>query len=164
MVIPFDCFGHGTHVAGTIVADARNANASQPFVGVAPKATVLMYRVFGCSGGTPDDMVVEAMAHALVDGAQIISLSLGGINGWSENPLGVISNRVAQRGVFVSVAAGNEGSTGLFMASNLAVGANPLAIASVDTIAQVAWNAFSVNRTIVRHGAIFSNALAVFLN
>jgi hypothetical protein len=94
-------------------------------------------------------LIIDGIARALVDGAHIISLSLGGTNGWSEDPGTVIANRVAERGVFMSIAAGNEGDVGLFTASAPAAGVNSMAIASVDSISVVAWNALSGNRTTV---------------
>lgn len=137
-------------MSGTILADARNANASQPFVGVAPEATIFMYRIFGCTGDSANDVIIDAMARAFTDGVDIISMSLGLANGWSENAESVIASRIAERGVFMSIAAGNDGKNGLFEASDPAVGSNAMAVASVDNIQLVAWNAMtSENYSIV---------------
>lgn len=148
---PLDvCAGHGTHVSGIIAADARNANASQPFVGVAPGVTLYMYRVFGCTGGVTDDILIAAMTQAATDGADIISMSLGGSSGWSEAPAGVVASRIAGSGVFLSIAAGNSGAQGLFDASSPATGLNVAAVASVDNIQYVAYPATTgQNQTIV---------------
>lgn len=143
---PFDnCAGHGTHVAGIIAADARNANASQPFIGVAPGATLYMYRIFGCTGGTSTELIIDAMSRAFVDGAQILSLSLGGTDGWSEEPANVVGERIASRGTFLSIAAGNDGAAGAFDASSPASGLGSTAVASVDNAAFVSWNALTSN-------------------
>jgi subtilisin family serine protease len=99
---PLDvCAGHGTHVSGIIAADARNANASQPFVGVAPGVSINMYRVLGCIGGVTDDILIAAMTQAVTDGVDIISMSLGGSSGWSEAPAGVVASRIAGTGIFL---------------------------------------------------------------
>ncbi|CAF5137064.1 unnamed protein product, partial [Rotaria sp. Silwood1] len=53
-----DCkvaFGYGTHVAGILAANATEVlqtdySPIEPFLGVAPQATIGSYRVFGCSG------------------------------------------------------------------------------------------------------------------
>lgn len=55
---PFDCQGHGTHVAGIIGAQ------SVYFTGVAPNATLGMYRVFGCEGSTATDILFAAYLDA----------------------------------------------------------------------------------------------------
>lgn len=39
----------------------------QPFVGVAPEVTYGVYRVFGCGGGTPDDVIMAALERAAVE-------------------------------------------------------------------------------------------------
>ena len=51
--------GHGTHVAGIAAADGRG-HAGE-VTGVAPGATVLAFRVFGCNGSTSDDTMIAAM-------------------------------------------------------------------------------------------------------
>jgi hypothetical protein len=132
-------------VSGIIAADARNANASQPFTGVAPGATLYMYRIFGCQGDTSTDLIVDAMARAFTDGAQVISLSLGGDEGWSEGESNVVGQRIAARGVFMSVAAGNSGADGIFDTSDPGSGLGSVAVASVDNIDLVSWNAVTGN-------------------
>ena len=148
---PIDlCSGHGTHVAGIIAADARNASASQPFIGVAPGISIRAYRVFGCQGSAASEVIVAAMVQAFTDGVNIISLSLGETGGWSETGEDVIASRISAMGVFMSIAAGNDGSQGLFDASSPASGNGVTSVASVDNIANVAYSArTSMNQTIV---------------
>jgi Subtilase family len=139
------CNGHGTHVTGIIAGDARNADASQPFVGVAPGATIFMYRVLGCHGTVSDDVVIDAISRAFFDGVDIISMSLGAQNGWTESPTAAIANRAAEKGIFISIAAGNNGQFGLFSSSSPATGPNILSVASSDNIALLQWNALTSN-------------------
>lgn len=56
---PFDdCIGHGTHVSGIIAAQPNKMN----FTGVAPGATLGMYKVFSCASfGTSDDILISAL-------------------------------------------------------------------------------------------------------
>jgi subtilisin family serine protease len=78
--------GHGTHVAGTIVAQLGLAGRVNPndknvsaggMVGVSPGATLLVARVLDENGdGTTSD-VIEAMKWCQGQGAKIASLSLG---------------------------------------------------------------------------------------
>jgi hypothetical protein len=150
--VPFDnCNGHGTHVTGIVAADARNANASQPFVGVAPGVSIFMYRVLGCSGSTSNDVMIDAITRAFNDSVDIISMSIGGTEGWSEDPTSVVADRITQRGVFFSIAAGNDGAGGVFDPSSPAAGTDVTSVASVDNIAIMAFNALTnQNQNIVR--------------
>lgn len=53
-----DCEGHGTHVSGIIAAQPNKMG----FTGVAPGATLGMYKVFSCySFGTTDDVLIAAL-------------------------------------------------------------------------------------------------------
>lgn len=144
------CAGHGTHVAGIIAADARTANASQPFIGVAPGVTIRAYRIFGCEGGAASDVIIAAMVQAFTDGVNIISMSLGETNGWSETGEDVIASRISELGVFMSIAAGNDGAEGLFDASSPASGIGVTSVGSVDNVANVGYTSrTSMNQTIV---------------
>ena len=79
-------------------------------------------------------------------------MSLGETNGWSEAPQDVVAGRIAEMGVFVSVAAGNDGAMGMFDASSPASGTGVTAVASVDNIASVAYTArTNLNQTLVSH-------------
>ena len=59
---PFkDDNGHGTHVAGTIAAKADGKGV----VGVAPGAEVISMKVFGASGSTTIDTIINAVSQAV---------------------------------------------------------------------------------------------------
>lgn len=78
---PFSsCEGHGTHVAGILGANPNPYN----FTGVVPDATLGMYRVFGCSDTTANDILVSAFMMAYEAGADIITSSIGSFSGWQE--------------------------------------------------------------------------------
>ncbi|KAJ1932390.1 hypothetical protein FBU59_006386, partial [Linderina macrospora] len=129
---PMDCMGHGTHVAGIIAAQGPR------ITGVAPDATMGMYRVFSCpkNGHNPssDDIILSAVEAAYKDGHDILSLSLGG-GGWPEDPLAVACSNLVKKGVIVVAANGNEGSSGLFTAGSPALGRGIISVGSVDN-----WN------------------------
>jgi len=106
---PYDDNGHGTHVAGII-------GANGDLVGGAPKASFIICKALdagGSSEDTPgiDSTVGDAIDFCVDNGADIISLSLGG----GPTPLGLGSDteRATQNaldaGVFVVAAAGNDG-------------------------------------------------------
>jgi subtilisin family serine protease len=97
---PLDqCVGHGTHVAVSHgyfyyalishVFAFQGIIAAQPgnefnITGVAYKSSIYSYRIFGCTGGTSDDMVIEGLLRAYNDGMDVVTLSLGGPSGWTE--------------------------------------------------------------------------------
>ncbi|CED82778.1 subtilisin-like protease [Phaffia rhodozyma] len=127
---PMDCGGHGTHVAGIIGANANPLN----FTGVAPEATLRIYRVFGCEGGSQNDVVMAAMIRAAEEKSDIIQMSLGGPAGWTTDPESVLAARIAKRGIVMSIAAGNDGTEGLFYSSAPSSGIDVISVASFDNI------------------------------
>ncbi|KNE97437.1 hypothetical protein PSTG_09271 [Puccinia striiformis f. sp. tritici PST-78] len=133
-----DCSRHGTHTAGIIGA----ADVGYGFQGVAPNVTLGMYRAFGCGPGpgSTDDVVIQALLQAQIDGADIISLSMGSPGGWSygEELLKVVDNLVENKGILVFVSAGNEGTDGLFSASSPASSRAAIAVGSVDSSSPMA--------------------------
>lgn len=123
------CDAHGSHVTGIIGSLA----SSYGFVGAAPDATLGHYRVFGCDGGSGDDVIMAAMLKAASDNADIISMSLGGNAGWIDaSPLQQLVNTLADENIVVVSAAGNERSEGLFWASAPAAATKGISVASVD--------------------------------
>ncbi|KAG8953405.1 hypothetical protein FRC04_002247 [Tulasnella sp. 424] len=123
---PMDCAGHGTH--GIIGANANEYN----FTGAAPSVDIGAYRVFGCEGSAGDDVIIAALTQAYNDGADILSLSLGGAQGWSEAPSSVVSSNIAAKGRIVTIAAGNDGTYGSFYASSPGAGKEVISVASVE--------------------------------
>ncbi|OAY63584.1 Subtilisin-like protease SBT1.2 [Ananas comosus] len=111
---PFDIDGHGTHTASTAGGNfVRHANvfgqARGIAAGVAPRAHVAIYKV--CE----DDLcggldIACGMEAALCDGADILSLSLGGqsLPFW-DDLTAVGAYGAIQKGVFVSCSGGNSG-------------------------------------------------------
>ncbi|RYC59532.1 hypothetical protein CHU98_g6666 [Xylaria longipes] len=126
---PYDgCAGHGSHVSGIIAAQANEYG----FTGAAPGVTLGMYRVFGCTGSAANDVLIEAYLRAFKDGSNIITASIGGPSGWSEDPWAVVVSRIVEAGVPCTVSAGNEGEAGLFYASTASNGKRVTSVASID--------------------------------
>ncbi|KAF8187464.1 pyrolysin [Pholiota molesta] len=127
---PLDqCNGHGTHVGGII-----GANPGNPFniSGVAFGASITAYRVFGCTGSVTDDILVEALLRGVSDGQDILTMSLGGADGWTESTTSVLSSRISANGKIVTIAAGNDGSSGSWYTSGPGNGINAISVASLD--------------------------------
>lgn len=95
-----DDFGHGTHVAAT----AAGA------YGVAPGATLWNYKVL-CQGWGYDSWIIAGIENATLDGADVISMSLGG-SGATDTPLAQAVDWAVGQGVVVVSAAGNSGCYG----------------------------------------------------
>ncbi|KAJ3010833.1 hypothetical protein HKX48_007170 [Thoreauomyces humboldtii] len=112
---------HGTHTTGIIGASAIGMNQPGfipylPFQGVAPKATLGHYRVFGCvSESTGSDLMAKAIYHAFEADADIISMSLGEAGVIPVADIDAVAiERVSVAGVHVVVSAGNDGGEGLW--------------------------------------------------
>jgi subtilisin family serine protease len=93
-----DCNGHGTHVAGTVGGATY---------GVAKNATLLSYRVLGCTGSGTTAAVIAAIDRVTADGRRpaVANMSLGGSASSSLDT--ALRNSIAS-GVTYAVAAGNE--------------------------------------------------------
>ena len=100
-----DCYGHGTHVAGTVGA---KDNASD-VVGAAPGAPLTGVKVLGCSGSGSNSGVIKGVdwvtANAVKPAIANMSLS-GGLSQALDDAV----RRSATGGVFYSLAAGNQGA------------------------------------------------------
>lgn len=136
---PFDnCFGHGSFVAGIIGANLPNLyNVS----GIAPQAEQYHYRIFSCYGSTTNDIVAQAMLDAYDQGMDVINLSLGEGGSWTESMLGVLASRIADMGVPVVAAAGNEAQAGALYLNNPGTGIDAWSIGNVDNVIKPAQNA-----------------------
>ncbi|HMD71212.1 MAG TPA: S8 family serine peptidase [Bryobacteraceae bacterium] len=127
---PRDHFGHGTAIA-MIAAGVQNAGPQGAIQGVAPKAFLGNYKVFG-SPSVNDfiqySAVVQALTDALADGMDVVTLSLDEGDGATDGPLDfdngpngcggycdiraeATENAVAN-GLVVVASAGNDGNSG----------------------------------------------------
>lgn len=111
---PLDVGGHGTHVAGTAVGSTITTeynNNSVEISGVAPGAYLMAYKALYTGGGS-NIMLIEALEHALEDGADVINNSWGG--GYGTHPANSAYAEVFQSiedaGVVAVVSAGNGGA------------------------------------------------------
>ncbi len=105
-----DAHGHGTHVAGSALADGGYDKAG--IYGVAPEADLWAYKVLGDNGSGYSDDIAAAIRHvadqAVATGTKtVINMSLGSAGNDS-----LISSAVTyayNKGVLVVAAAGNSG-------------------------------------------------------
>ncbi|HCT85732.1 MAG TPA: peptidase S8, partial [Candidatus Margulisbacteria bacterium] len=98
--------GHGTHIAGIIAA---NGGTDEDGIwGVAPEASVYVFKVCTNLGTCWADDVAIAIRTAVDDGAQIINISLG-----SDTESSLVTDAIkyaVDKNVLVVAAAGNDGS------------------------------------------------------
>ncbi|RCI02174.1 hypothetical protein CU098_002622, partial [Rhizopus stolonifer] len=124
------------------------------FTGIAPQATLGVWRIFGCDGSTSNDLVIKALISAYEAGCDIINLSLGTPSNWADDPTSIVANRVSERGVVVVAAAGNEGNDGAFYISAPGTGVNTISVASTDnsyTYALSTSTSFFIEGTLVAY-------------
>ncbi len=106
--IPYDDHGHGTMMAGILVADGG-------LRGVAPNVDLYVAKALSSNGSGEDSSVAEAIDWCISNGVNIISLSLGG----ASNGVSVIFGDAVEdavddaydAGIVVVAAAGNDGQS-----------------------------------------------------
>lgn len=64
--------------------------------------------------------------------ADVITSSISEVNGWTDSAWALVSSRLVDQGVVVTISAGNDGQGGAFAAGSGSSGAYVLAIASVE--------------------------------
>lgn len=97
-------------------------------------------------------VIVEALLRGVADGQDILTLSLGGPDGWTESSSSVVASRIAASGKVVTIAAGNDvrslsqsfckldrllmlmvkGATGSWYSSSPGNGVDVISVSSVD--------------------------------
>ncbi|OEL13568.1 Subtilisin-like protease SBT1.7 [Dichanthelium oligosanthes] len=113
--LPLDHTGHGTHTsstaAGALVPDAQVLGQGRGTAsGIAPRAHVAIYKVCGeeCTGAD----ILAGIDTAVGDGCDVLSISIAGGGPevpYYENPLTIGTFGAVEKGVFVSIGAGNSG-------------------------------------------------------
>ncbi len=102
---------HGTHVSG--IAAANKIDGSD-VVGVAPDAQLYVMKVYGADHGGFAEDILAALEDALLLGADVVNMSLGTNAGFTTNTeeVNAVYNRVAETNTVLSVAAGNNYTSG----------------------------------------------------
>lgn len=128
--------GHGTHVAGSALANG--GSDGQGIYGVAPQAELWAYKVLTDSGSGYSDDIAAAIRHAADEGTRtgskvIISMSLG-----SSSKDSLISSAVDyaySKGALVIAAAGNSGYANNTIGYPGAL-TNAVAVAALENVQQ----------------------------
>src|SRR5215472_4976132 len=142
---PLDCNGHGSHTAGSaagfgVLSDGTtftgpynattiSGNSWDVGPGVAPKADLYAYRVFGCNGSS--NVVDLAINRAVADGVDVISMSLGSPLGGMNDPTSVAAQNAFNDGIAVIASAGNNGG-GAYVVGSPSTANGVLSVAAID--------------------------------
>ncbi|GAB3971035.1 S8 family serine peptidase [Plantactinospora veratri] len=105
-----DLLGHGTHVAS--IAAGTGAASDGTRRGVAPGASLLDGKVCtaGASNNCPESAIIAGMQWAAQQGADVVNLSLGGLDTVGVDPMEqAVNTLTAQYGTLFVVSAGNRG-------------------------------------------------------
>ena len=112
--VPYDDYGHGTHVAGLIGSSGVSSN--NKYAGVAPGVKLLSLKVLDRRGSGKTSDVINALEFAVANkgrfGIKVINLSLGHpiFESAATDPLVQAVEAAVRSGIVVIVAAGNYGS------------------------------------------------------
>lgn len=114
-----DGHGHGTHVAGGIAGKPheyhgkfveRNGSLMQ---GLADGCKLIDVKVLTSEGVGSISSLISGIEAAVLEGANVINMSLGGLfGGFGDSPDAKAVDAAAERGVLCAVAAGNSFSFG----------------------------------------------------
>ena len=127
--LPNDCNNHGTHVASI----AAGNDKARKLRGVAPDAKLGVYRVFGCDGGTGNDVILAAMERATKDGMDVVNMSLGtDFASWPNYPTSAAADAMADSGIVVAASAGNSRAKGIFANGDPSAAHKAISVGSVD--------------------------------
>lgn len=100
-----DAHGHGTHVSGIVLANA--GSDSSGVYGVAPEASLIAVKVCDRRGYCYGDDMAAGIYYAADNGANIISMSIGGDTPDSQVLTAI--DYAVDKGVLPVAAAGNDG-------------------------------------------------------
>jgi subtilisin family serine protease len=122
--------GHGTHVAGIIGAKNNNIGV----LGVASGASLVALKVLDKDGEGNLSYIIQALAYinTMASAGDVVNMSVGGESGSA-----ILDQQVqntAARGIYFSIAAGNEGKLANLSSPARTNGQNIFTISAVDSL------------------------------
>jgi subtilisin family serine protease len=122
--------GHGTHVAGIIGAK----NNTIGVLGVASGASLVALKVLDKDGEGNLSYIIQALAYinTMASAGDVVNMSVGGESGSA-----ILDQQVqntAARGIYFSIAAGNEGKLANLSSPARTNGQNIFTISAVDSL------------------------------
>ena len=111
--VPYDDYGHGTHVAGIIAGNGFDSGGARS--GIAPGAQLVVVKVLDGSGrGRISDVIAGldyVVTHQGDFNIRLVNLSVaaGVYESYNSDPFTLAAKRAVDRGIVVVAAAGNGG-------------------------------------------------------
>lgn len=127
-----DGMGHGTHCIGTSCG-FKDLNGRR--YGTAYKSTIYVGKVLSNAGSGNGAWILAGMEWAIVNGCQVISMSLGNNTPTPSTAYETVGRRALQNGCLIVAAAGNSGPTGTV--GQPANSPSIMAVAALDNCLQV---------------------------
>ncbi len=124
--------GHGTHCIGT-ACGFKDLNGRK--YGVAHKSTIYAGKVLSNAGSGASGWILAGMEWAIVNGCQVISMSLGNTNPNPSTAYETVGRRALQNGCLIVAAAGNHGPGKVGQPAN---SPSIMAVGALDNCLQVA--------------------------
>lgn len=122
--------GHGTHVAGVIGAK----NNTFGVLGVASGASLVSLKVLDANGEGTLSSIIQALSYvsASASPGDVVNMSLGeeGISSTLDQQV----QKTAAKGIFIAIAAGNDGKPARDFSPGRANGANIYTVSAVDSL------------------------------
>jgi subtilisin family serine protease len=137
-----DGHGHGTHCIGTALGALKPSQL--PRYGVAYNAEIYAGKVLSNQGSGADGGILQGIEWAILNGCQIISMSLGAATkvGTPYSPVyEAVAQRALSRGTLIVAAAGNESRRDMGVINPVGRPANCpsiMAVAALDSQLQIA--------------------------
>ena len=127
-----DGMGHGTHCIGTACGfkDINNRR-----YGIASEATIYVGKVLSNAGSGEAGWIIAGMEWAIVNGCQVISMSLGNTDRNPSIAYENVGRRALKNGCLIVAAAGNHGPKPVGQPAN---SPSIMAVAAVDSCLKVA--------------------------
>ncbi len=113
--VPYDDYGHGTHVAGIIAGSGYDSNGARR--GIAPGASLVVLKVLDEDGNGYISNVIAALEYAVENRARFnirvvnLSVAAGVYESYTTDPLTLAAKRAVEAGIVVVTAAGNYGKS-----------------------------------------------------
>lgn len=148
---------HGTHVSGIIAAHGTPPTGVR---GVAPKAELHVYRVFGKgSEGASNFAIVKAIEQAVADGCDLVNMSLGG--GDPDEATQQAITFAHDHGTLCFVATGNDGRQPVSFPASFSLS---LAVGAMGRKGTFPANTTDAPNTAAPYGTDKKNFVAAFSN
>jgi serine protease AprX len=111
--VPYDDYGHGTHVAGIIAGNGRDSDGARG--GLAPGVHLVVLKVLDAAGNGRVSDVINALDYVVAHRSELnirvvnLSVASGVYESYTTDPLTLAAERAVAAGIVVVAAAGNAG-------------------------------------------------------